>query len=75
MVLKENGATLDYSKIPYDPAKAYKHVRRRGGFFNPDPELKENREIYRGYYTDDFFGLEIDVVKKYSEEMTKLLDW
>lgn len=68
-------AILNYDLIPYKEKRSTGERVVRNAFYMPDPSEHENPNLYKGYYTDDFFGLEIDAIVPFNETMTKMLDW
>jgi len=49
---------IDYSKMPYKKLISCGEYVIPGEFYRSDTAIQENPEIYRGYWTYNFFGIE-----------------
>lgn len=39
-----------------------------GGYYSPDPDYKDDESIYRGYYTYDSFGYQMEHIMEFDED-------
>ena len=49
---------IDYSKMPYDKIVSAGERVLHGGFYYLNNNVEESSDIYRGYYTYNYFGIE-----------------
>lgn len=41
---------------------------KTSGYFSPNPEYKEDDNVYRGYHTYDSFGLQMQHIMEFDED-------
>lgn len=62
---------INYENMPYEEKQSVGERVPSNGFYNPNPEFKESKDIYGGYYTYSYYGVTYWNHDSYEEKKVK----